>query len=232
MAAFKSSNTWNIKKKLIPKTTDDPPAAKIDRNGTLITGKKEIEKLLIETFQTRLSPNEMSQELKETEKLKEFLFQLRYEEAKGKQTESWNMIDLQRVLNYLPNNKARDAHGHVFELFKNGGSALKSSLLKMANFIKKKQEYPSFLTLSNISPIYKGKGSRLDPNNLRGVFNVVKVKSIVDRLIYNEKYETIDDRMSSSNIGGRKGRNIRDHLFVLNAILYDKLKKQPMSLQI
>ena len=38
-------------------------------------------------------------------------------------------------------------------------------------------------------------------------------------MIYKDTYEIIDQNLSPSNIGGRKGRNIRDHLFVINAIL-------------
>ena len=38
--------------------------------------------------------------------------------------------------------------------------------------------------------------------------------------------------MSSSNIGGRKNRNIRDHLFVINAILHDAAKDKKNSIDI
>ena len=58
-------------------------------------------------------------------------------------------------------------------------------------------------------------------NDDRGVFNVVKIRSLLDKLIYNDKSSIVDKNMSSSNIGGRKKRNIRDHLFVVNAILQD-----------
>ena len=68
---------------------------------------------------------------------------------------------------------------------------------------------------------YKKKGDKSDLNNERGVFNVVKLRSILDKLILNDIYDTIDYEMSPSNIGGRKGRNIRDHLFVVNGILND-----------
>ena len=40
----------------------------------------------------------------------------------------------------------------------------------------------------------------------------------MDRLIYNECYETIDKNLSFSNAGGRKGRSVRDHLFVVHSI--------------
>ena len=54
----------------------------------------------------------------------------------------------------------------------------------------------------------------------------MKIRSILDRLIYNEKYEEINKSMSCSNIGARKERNIRDHLFVVNSILHEVLENK------
>ena len=111
-------------------------------------------------------------------------------------------------------------NGHIHELFKYGGKDLKNSLLKMFNRIKDCQEYPDIFKPSNITSLYKKKGGKANLDNDRGIFNVVKIRSILDRLIYNDQYNTIDSNMSSSNIGGRKKRNIRDHLFVIDVILY------------
>ena len=121
----------------------------------------------------------------------------------------------------LKNNKARDALGHVYELYKYGGYYLKYSLLKMFNKIKNEQVYPDIFKLANITSIYKGKGERDDMSNDRGIFNVVKVRSILDKLVYEDKYDVINESMSTSNIGARRNRNIRDHLLVINSILYD-----------
>ena len=41
----------------------------------------------------------------------------------------------------------------------------------------------------------------------------------MDRLIFNDEYETIEKNLTDSNVGGRKGQNIRDTIFVLNAII-------------
>ena len=141
--------------------------------------------------------------------------------CKTKKTIEWNSDDLEKSLKSMKNNKARDAHGHVYEIFKFGGDDLKDSLLKMLNNIKKKQIYPDIFKPSNITSLYKRKGEKSDLNNDRGVFNVVKIRSILDRMVYNDKYSIVDKSMSSSNIGGRKKRNIRDHLFVINSILHD-----------
>ena len=51
-------------------------------------------------------------------------------------------------------------------------------------------------------------------------------------MIYNGKYEILDKSMSSSNIGGRRNRNVRDHLFVINAILHDASKDKNVAIDI
>ena len=70
----------------------------------------------------------------------------------------------------------------------------------------------------DITSIYKNKGARNDFENYRGIFRVPIFRSILDRLIYNDEYEKIDANLSDSNVGARKNRNIRDNIFVLNAI--------------
>ena len=55
--------------------------------------------------------------------------------------------------------------------------------------------------------------------NQRGIFILTSFKKVVENLIYNDKYEAIDKGMSESNIGGRKGRTSRDHLFIANGII-------------
>ena len=42
---------------------------------------------------------------------------------------------------------------------------------------------------------------------------------ILDKLKFNDKYETIDKNLTDSNVGGRKRRNIRDNIFVSGALI-------------
>ena len=58
-----------------------------------------------------------------------------------------------------------------------------------------------------------------------GIFRVTTLRSIIDKLIYNDEYETIDKNLTDSNVGARKNRNIRDNIFVINAILNNVKKK-------
>ena len=43
-------------------------------------------------------------------------------------------------------------------------------------------------------------------------------RSILEKLIYHDEYSKIDANLSDANVGARKGRNIRDNLFVVHAI--------------
>ena len=80
----------------------------------------------------------------------------------------------------------------------------------------------------NISTIYKNKGSRLDLDNDRGIFILTALKKILDKLIFFDKFDDIDDHMSDSNIGARKGRNVKNHLFIIYGIINSVIKgKEP-----
>ena len=55
------------------------------------------------------------------------------------------------------------------------------------------------------------------------------------KLIYKDKYDIIERSMSDSNIGARKMKNIRNHIFVVNSIIHDvlsKKSKQPIDIMI
>jgi hypothetical protein len=72
--------------------------------------------------------------------------------------------------------------------------------------------------------IYKSKGSKLDMDSDRGIFNLTTLKRILDKLIYFDKYSDIDQNMSDSNIGARKDRNIKNHLFMIYGIINSVVK--------
>ena len=134
-----------------------------------MTNKTELEELYLDTYVQRLTPNPVKKDLEEIVKMKVILFDMRIESSKKEVTENWTVDELEKVLKILKNNKARDAHGHIYELFKFGGQDLKLSLLKLFNTMKRKQIYPDIFLPSNISSFGENKGSKDDLSNERGV---------------------------------------------------------------
>ena len=154
--------------------------------------------------------------------------------SKMTKSERWTMGQLEKVLSSLKCNKARDPHGMINDLFKPGviGQDLKRSLLQLLNGVKYNCFIPDFVEWANIASVYKGKGDRMDLTNDRGIFLVTVIRSILMRLIYNDKFEVIDSNMSDSNVGARKGMNIRNHIFVINGIINSVLQDKSKAVDI
>ena len=129
------------------------------------------------------------------------------------------MEDLEKVIkDDLKSKISRDPDDNSNELIKQGGQDLQIAILTIMNKIKNQQIYPEVMEKVNISSIYKNKGKRNNLEFYRGVFRVPFLRNILDRLMYNDEYKTIDENLTDSNVGARKERNIRDNIFVLNAI--------------
>ena len=123
----------------------------------------------------------------------------------------------------LKNNKSRDPLGFPNELFKplNAREDLNIAILCMMNKIKRTQTIPVILKYCNITSLYENKGSRKDFDyyNYKIFFWVRVLQSILDKLIYIDKYPEFDKHMSETYITVQKGKNIRDYIFVTSAIL-------------
>ena len=208
----------------------------LDSGGNIVTSKDEIDNIALETFEKRLENRKIKDGLEEFKNDKEILCEKRLEEAKARKTSPWSMKDLETVLRHLKKNKSKDPNGYANELFSKDviGDDLKVATLILMNRIKDEQKYPEILEVCDITPIFKIKGSRNDFSNYRGIFRVSIFRSILDRLIYNDEYQVIDSNLTDSNVGARKGRNIRDNVFVINAITNSvvKGKEEPIDVQI
>ena len=119
-------------------------------------------------------------------------------------------------------------------MFKPGviGNDLIESLLNIVNRAKSEMVIPRPFRMTKITSIWKKKGEKCDLANDRGVHTVTKFRSIIEKLLYADKYEEIDRNMSPCNVGGRRNRSIRDNLFVVYAVINDALGYQKVEVDI
>ena len=73
--------------------------------------------------------------------------------------------------------------------------------------------------MNSLSSIWKHKGPKHNFESYKGIFRITVFRNILDKLIYNDEIHNIDSYLSDCNVGGRKGRNVRDNIFVLNAVM-------------
>ena len=196
----------------------------LDNSGNLATSYDNILDVMKNEFQYRLRNRDISPEYSELKDLKEYLCEIRLEITKKADFSPWTMYQLGRAISKLKSNKCRDPHGHVNELYKNMGRDGLASLLEMLNYIKKELFIPTSLNLSNVSTIYKGKGSRQEVINLRGIFKLPIIRNILDRLVYFDEQDELGKNMGQYQVGNQRGRNIRDHTLVIHAIVNDAIE--------
>ena len=229
----KSEKLWNLKKQMFPRSRD-PPTAMKDSDGNLVTNPEKIKEMAVKAYEDRLRNRTMKEGLEGIKNEKEKLADKMMEVAKANKTPNWTMQNLEKVLKQLKNNKSRDPNGLANEIFKENaaGTDLKEAILALMNRIKTEQIFPKCLELCNISSIWKMKGARNEFSSYRGIFRVSIFRSILDKLIYNDEYSKIDKNLTDSNVGARKMRNIRDNIFVINAIMNTKKLQHEEALDV
>ena len=230
------NQVWKTMKRLCPKNQTKIPIAKKNRRGKIISEPDKLKELLVKEYKFRLRARPARPDLENLENRKTKLFKLKLKLASQTRSKLWTKSDLDEALRSLKTNRSRDPEGLINEIFKQKviGSDLKDSLLIMFNKLKEQQNIPQFMKIANITTIPK-KGSRLDLENERGIFRVPILRSILMRLIYNQKYELIDNTMSDCQMGSRKRKGCRNNILIINGIIHDILstkKKYPVILQI
>ena len=214
-----SNGIWNIKKKIMPKNKASLPAAKIDVHGNLVTEPNALKKLYLETFQHRLRNRPSKKDYAEIEKLQEILCEKRLLWTADEKAPDWTEKEVREALKSLKNNKAKDPLGYINELFKTQGEDLVKSLVLMMNKIKRKMKLPGVFHIKNVTSLFKNKGSRSDLKNDRGIFNCTILNSLLQKLLLKRNYNVIDSNLTDSNCGSRKGKNIRNNSFIVNAVI-------------
>ena len=228
---------WGLLKKKCPKVKSAIPVGKKDRKGHLITNHKGLKQLYLQTYIERLRNRPIKDGFEDLKTLKLVLFNLRKQLCEEKKSNPWEMKHLDAALKELKKDKSRDPNGWINDLFQEGvaGNDLKTSMLTMFNKIRSEKYFPSFIRKADITSLYKGKGEKCNLNNDRGIFIVSIFRSLIMKMMYTDIYEIIDQSMSDSQIGSRKAKNIRNHIWVLNSVICDTLstkKKKPVDIQI
>jgi hypothetical protein len=229
--AFSFNDAWKLKKRIFPQSAD-APFAMLDKNDNLVADYKGILDIMKDEFTFRLRNRKIKDEYTELQELKEYLCQLRLQLTSKSDYSKWTMKQLNTAITKLKNNKCKDPHGHINEMYKNMGDDGLDSLLDMLNMIKEKLVMPGKLDLSNVSTLYKGKGSKQDVINLRGIFKLPIVRNLLDRLVYFDEKDQISESMGYFQVGNQKDRNIRDHTLIVHAVVNEAhAKKLPIDIQ-
>ena len=136
-------------------------------------------------------------------------------------------IEINKLINKLKNNKSSGIDNITNEFLKHSPENYKKLLVKLFNVILKTGIIPSEWSISFISPIYKNKGEKSDPNNYRGISIISCLGKLFTALINERltKFADINDIIGEEQAGFRAGYSTQDHIFTLHAIIESYLNQ-------
>ena len=130
-------------------------------------------------------------------------------------------IELKKLSKKLKNNKSSAIDNVINEFLKYSPEIYKELILKLFNLILKTGIIPSEWCISFISPIYKNKGEKSDPNNYRGISIISCLGKLFTALINERltKFTDLNEIIGEEQAGFRSGYSTQDHIFTLHAII-------------
>jgi len=137
---------------------------------------------------------------------------------------TWEDVDKVRM--DLKTNKATGIDNIVAEIIRWGDTNTSEVLAYLCNYVWEAESVPEDWVKGLIFPFFKGgNGSRLDPQNYRGI-TLLSVVGKVFAAILNERIKLWCERLkilSDVQCGFRKGRSTLDHIFVLTEVARSRL---------
>ena len=217
-----NTNVWKQMRKAFPKKSKPLPTGIKNEEGKVITNPTEKKRVTQRHFLHRLRKRSVVNDVKDIRELNENVFLDRLKLARKNSSPEFTDIELDKVLKNLKTGKSKDHNGYITELFKHGviGTDLKKSILMMMNKVKSDLKVPKCLRIAQITILHKKK-CRLDLNNWRGVFVCSVLRTILMKLIYERTYSKVDQTMTDAQIGARRKKSVRNHIFILNSIISD-----------
>ena len=97
----------------------------------------------------------------------------------------------------------------------------KKLLVKLFNIILKTGVIPTNWCISFISPIFKNKGSRSDPDNYRGISIISCLGKLFTALLNDRltEFVNVNKIIGEEQAGFRSGYSTHDHIFTLHTII-------------
>ena len=129
----------------------------------------------------------------------------------------FNLFDLKKIIRGLKNNKATGADGITNEILKMLDDQNLETFLEILNRLYKNNLVPEAWNIGMVTLLYKGKGSKGDPANYRGITVNSNIVKIVEKLMYRKYYRQIN--LSELQGGSKKGSSTRDHIFILLTLM-------------
>ena len=139
--------------------------------------------------------------------------------------ESPTAEEVDKAIAHLKRNKAPGLDNITPEILKDGGSEIKTWLLRICKVVWEQEKTPEEWSKGIILPLPK-KGDLTYCNNSRGITLIDIGGKVFSTIMLTRVKEAVDERMRENQAGFRKGRSCQDQIFCLNQVIEKCLDQQ------
>ena len=205
---------WKIKRRSQPKQTQ---AFSIrDKNGIEINNPEGIKHRVTEYYDNLYKNNEIKEGYEEYHEDQENFIRICWRKKDGP-NEELKDSEIYKIIDDLEEGKAAGPDWFNNEMIIEGGKSMKESIIRMMKIIYKTEELPNEWNKAFIKNIYKGKGSKKEMSNYRGLILNSHLPKLFEKIIETKERSTLQN-MSEYQCGARKEKSIREHHLTIRTI--------------
>ena len=205
---------WKIKRRTQTKQTS--AFVLKDKDGKDITKPEEIKQRVSEYYDNLYVNNEIKEGYEEYHRFQENFIEKCWK-AKDKGKEKLEDSEIIEIIKDLENEKAIGPNTISNEMIKEGGRSMIRSIIRMMKTIYEKEELPREWNKAYIKNIYKGKGSKKEMSNYRGLILNSHLPKLFEKIIEAKERKALQN-MSEYQCGARKGKSTREHHLTIRTI--------------
>ena len=211
---FSAQKFWKEKKAI--SGTSRTCNSVYDSNGREVFDTEEIIAAYQNEFDERLSSVEIKTSLTTYKDITDRLCMEILKVARKKKVPDFTFDELDRITTTLKKGKSFGPDKKPAEVYIFCGDQLKHLILHVINKVKNTHLTPKQWEMMMITPIYKGKGSRKDLINQRGIFLNQVICKMWERLI-KERTKSTTSKVNKLQAGSKTGKCPGDQVFLLRS---------------
>ena len=205
---------WKIKRRTQTKQTSAFSVK--DKDGNDITNPEDIKKRVSEYYDELYEYNEIKAGYEDYHEEQENFIKQCWN-SKADPVQELEGCEILEIIKNLEKEKAVGPDSFSNEMIKDGGRSMKESVIRMMKIIYETEELPNDWNKAYIKNIYKGKGSKKEISNYRGLILNSHLPKLFEKILELKEREALQN-MSEYQCGARKGKSIREHHLTIRTI--------------
>ena len=214
---FSAQKFWKAKKSI--EGSQQNCHSVLDENGIEVYEPESLINTYRKEFDSRLSSFPIKPHMEDFKQRTDRLCREIIKATKGAKEDDFTPKEIDYVVKKLKNGKAAGLDRKPAEVYMHGGPEFLEAVLHVLNTIKRDQITPQQWQWMLISCLYKGKGSRKELTNQRGIFLTQVISKIWERLI-KTRTKDATARINKLQAGCAVNKSTSDQTFLLRSCIH------------